>query len=343
MTGSAAGGIDAKGTDDGLFILITGCPRSGTNLIAQRVSRRFAIAIPYETHFIPIFQRWLWLYGDLNKPKNRERLLRAIFRFQELWLQQSFPGDRERLSRFSLLSVKECMPTIAANTRSYAEMVSAIFQAFAEQAGVTRSGDKSVFFLLEPMDRVDEGAPKAKVLHVIRDGRDVCSSWMRTWFGPANVVEAAYQWRTHVMDVRDWGRRHPDRYAEVRYEDFLEDDERELSRLQPFIEDRGETMPGDWNEEMATTLSAADEYRLVSDDINRGNKGNWQTRLSDTDIARIEGIAGDLLAELGYPLAVEPSDRDVPGKLHRFREMATVNSAKRHFKRWLPLPLYFWP
>lgn len=60
------------------FILLTGCPRSGTTFFATLIEDSFNIAIPLESFFIPHFARFIGFWGDLRKPSNARSLHLAI-------------------------------------------------------------------------------------------------------------------------------------------------------------------------------------------------------------------------------------------------------------------------
>ena len=73
-----------------------------------------------------------------------------------------------------------------------------------------------------PLDQIDTAmCGRARFIHVVRDGRDVCVSWRRIKVGPRTVKEAAKAWSGHIEGKQYWGREHPDRYLEVRYKDLL--------------------------------------------------------------------------------------------------------------------------
>ena len=48
-------------------VFIVGCPRSGTYLLLKLISVNLDFASPIETHFIPYFRRYCFLYGNLEK------------------------------------------------------------------------------------------------------------------------------------------------------------------------------------------------------------------------------------------------------------------------------------
>ena len=82
--------------------------------------------------------------------------------------------------------------------------------------------------------------PDVKVIHVIRDPRDVVESQLAaaaTWgddWAPKNPAEAARRWVEWVSKGRAYGRTAP-RYTEVRYETLLSDGPRELARVYAFL------------------------------------------------------------------------------------------------------------
>ncbi len=81
--------------------------------------------------------------------------------------------------------------------------------------------------------------PKVKVIHVIRDPRDVvvsqlaaAASWGEGW-APKTVAEAAERWVEWVSTGRKYGE--SDTYTEVRYETLINDGPRELNRVYDFL------------------------------------------------------------------------------------------------------------
>ncbi|MBF0296123.1 MAG: sulfotransferase, partial [Magnetococcales bacterium] len=72
-------------------VFVVGCDRSGTTLLTALLESRLGLAAPLETHFIPYFARTLFLWGDLGRRRNRERLLTAIGHFLEILLVSSTP------------------------------------------------------------------------------------------------------------------------------------------------------------------------------------------------------------------------------------------------------------
>ena len=70
--------------------------------------------------------------------------------------------------------------------------------------------------------------PGMRVIHVIRDGRDVALSFARTPWWSNDAGENLLQWEREIRRIRAFGKQRPESYREVRYEDLVADPELEL-------------------------------------------------------------------------------------------------------------------
>lgn len=141
--------------------------------------------------------------------------------------------------------------------------------------------------------------PDARVVHIIRDGRDVARSIAAQDWGPAEVADAAREWRDSVTA----GRRAAltaERYLEVRYEALLADPRREIERLYAWL-----GLPAT-SEDLAHPLAESARHENV-DRFGVGGIATqkWRSVFDRRDLAAFNEVAGDLLDELGYP-AVAP-------------------------------------
>lgn len=326
------------------FVAIVGCPRSGTYLLAHHLNSRFSVALPAETHFIPLFERVLWLWGDLSRPVNRARLLDAIFWFQEIWHKYSEPErSSDQVRRFSLLSVGDERGRIHRQSGSYPDLVAGLFHAYARSMGAEAAGDKSAFYAHVSLDRLQASVPSLKVIHVIRDGRDVCLSWRQIWTGPTSLTAAALLWKRHVRAKRAWGRQHPDSYLEVRYEDFLANPESVFQKIGVFtgLSLRDQTDVHQDAADYAEMVASSTTHRLVGQPLDVNNVNKWQSRMSKPEVRLFETMAGDTLKELGYPCS---GCAPLPWKKFRMGCAKIYEAANRLFwmrmvKNWLPVVL----
>jgi len=102
---------------------IVGCARSGTSLLRDLLRSHPRLSIPTESHFIPAFYH---CYGNPQSAREAVVIARAILRLQYV-REWRLPITEEMFS--------DC--------RTYAEIISEIYQAWADRDGEPRWGDKT--------------------------------------------------------------------------------------------------------------------------------------------------------------------------------------------------------
>lgn len=165
--------------------------------------------------------------------------------------------------------------------------------------------------------------PDARVIHVLRDGRDVVASLLaasRSWgagWAPRATRDAATTWVRHVRAVRQAASQFPPtHFCELTYEQLAADTAGMLRRLAAFLS-------LEWSDEeiaAAVRANAAEELRQgrgtaiprggrfadaegvkdPPDFIRRAAPGGWRQDLSPFQKLVVRRIAGQLLRELGY-------------------------------------------
>jgi hypothetical protein len=197
---------------------------------------------------------------------------------------------------------------VAAPPPDYAAAVRRVFELYAAAHGKSRYGDKTPTNVMH-VDLIGRLFPEAKVIHMIRDGRNGALSYLDVEFGPRSVAEAAFYWGRAVRRGRSEGRRlGPARYLEIRYEDFVEDPERTVRAVCEFVDlpfddamlryfERADRLPhGPARNERA--------HRNLSLPPTRGMR-DWTRDMSRRDVAVFETLAGDVLDEVGYARGLE--------------------------------------
>ena len=284
-------------------VFIVGCPRSGTYLLLKLISENFDFASPIETHFIPYFRRYCFLYGNLEKKDNRTRLVNAIFEFLNIWtpiMMQSH--DREIYFEESLLNIENEKNKIVENSNSFETVVEAIFNSFAEKKKKKSWVDKSAFFECLDISKTTTALSGSKVIHIVRDGRDVACSWIETWHGPQNVVSAAMKWKKHVESKRSWGEANPALYLEIKYEELVSEPQRILDRVALFLKTEIGS-PLDTKKrgnELGKALSILKSHTLINANVTDKRIGRYTKSLSPTQLNDIESCIGQTLKYFGY-------------------------------------------
>lgn len=195
-------------------------------------------------------------------------------------------------------------------------------------------GDKTPFVSAEFVKEVREVYPEARVIHIIRDGRDVAVSAIHHMWNNATCEGGIYDLEPEELEKRDAHRAGSpgslftrerlariaadwsaetgkviedgpallgDNYAEVRYEDLLERPVEEVRRLLGFLGAEEEAAAR--CVEMASFKRHSSRERGQEDSSSRYRKGvvgDWKNAFTREDKHVFEENAGDLLVKLGY-------------------------------------------
>lgn len=155
--------------------------------------------------------------------------------------------------------------------------------------------------------------PDGRIVHIIRDGRDVVRSLLAQRWGPEDVAEAAQEWRAAVQAARA-GAADSNRYLEVRYEDLHADPLNRIAGLYRWLE-----LPVDDAVLERALVEAKVELNLDPAQTPAG-AGKWRAAFTPEQLAAFEEVAGDVLDDLGYPRAQAQGSRRRPrlrGRLRR--------------------------
>lgn len=182
------------------------------------------------------------------------------------------------------------------DSRSQAEFIERFQAACLARSGKSVWADKTP----ENIRRVDfvwRHFPRARFVHMIRDGRDVaCSLRRQSWMkladrGSSDVTARCATYWVERVSIRSTFANDP-RYTELRYEDLVRNPEGTLRSLL-------DTLGLDWSERML--LPDEDERGIAAaGPAFTSSVGRWRKELSNSEIATVKSIAGPLLVELGY-------------------------------------------
>jgi Sulfotransferase family len=277
---------------------IVSVARSGSTLLRLMLDSHPEMAIPNSTDFIP------QLAAAWARAEEPARSLLELLHSSTRWRDWHIDYD-------DLQSAVEAMEpfTLAGGIRLF-------YSLYARRFGKQHWGDKTPGYVLH-MPVISGLLPEARFVHVIRDGRDVALSLMRTWWAPPTVADAARQWCDRIARARADAAQFPDRYLELRYENLVRDPQRELANVCRFVGLEPHPSMLAYHARAAARLADLHEHPrpgggMVSGDERRAihallhqppdpsRAGAWRRSMSLAERDEFEEIGGDLLAELGY-------------------------------------------
>jgi hypothetical protein len=286
------------------YLFIVGCPRSGTTLLQRLLDGHAQLAITPETHWIPRWFRGKQSKGIAPDGRVSKKLLRKL-------------AAHPRFAELGVTPRKKHLRGGDAGRVSYARFVSSLFDLYGKRQGKLLVGDKTPGYARE-VSTLHALWPDAKIVHMIRDGRDVVLSilnWERArnwkpgegtarfqmWADDALLTSALW-WEWHVRLAGEAGRSlGPALYHEVRYEALVDDPAGECRALCDFL-----GVPADdalvrkYEERARSNSRCAEKHPWMP--ITRGLR-DWRTQMPPTEVERFEAAAGGLVEELGYQRA----------------------------------------
>lgn len=268
---------------------IVGLGRSGTTLIRLMLHNHPNIAIPYESHFITKYFERASEYGDLTIDMNLRNLLQDILS-EELLSMWDHEFNLERI----LNRVKE---------RTIGGAISAVYMDYTQGKSKSRWGDKSDY--LNRMHIINKIYPNAQFIHIVRDGRDVANSVIKMPWGPKDIIAAGEWWDSNVRLGRRMGSIIGERrYMEVKYEDLVENPEKELIRICGFIGEEFSTEMLKYHEKSKESIPIERKEQHYNSDRPPTSSRTyaWKREMSSSDVALFSNYGAGSLSEMGYEL-----------------------------------------
>ena len=288
-----------------------GHARSGTTLLTRLVRLHPEVHCNYQAHF---FTRQPLLKSLVNTPEAEEWLTRKSNRWNQ-------GGD---LSALVL--------------RASADF---ILERDAAREGKNIVGDKSPSSTIHGQAVRDMHAvyPDAKLVYIVRDGRDVLISerfrnfveeskfltaedqriiadlkvdpapftaGRRSIFSEAFIRRVAKGWVANLKETEDEGRRlFGDHYFGMRYEDLLQTPFDEMSKLWNFLGVK--SVDAALGEKIKAEMSSnpdeewqAKRNEGIASFLPKGHAGNWSRLFTEKDKAVFKEVAGEMLIKWNY-------------------------------------------
>jgi Sulfotransferase family len=290
---------------------IFGHARSGTTLLMRLLHLHPEVHCNYQAHF---FTRQPLLKSLVNTPEAEEWLTRKSNRWNQ---------GRD-LSPLVLRAAADFM-----------------MERDAAKEGKMIVGDKSPSSTIHGQAVRDMQAiyPDAKLIYIVRDGRDVLISerfrnlveeskflkaedklvieelrrdqnqftnGTRSIFTEAVIHRVAKGWVTNLQETQEEGKRlFGDHYCSLRYEDLLEHPFEELTRLWKFLGVKGINHALEKQIKAEMESNPDEEWQAkrneeIASFLPKGHAGNWERLFTAPDKSLFKEVAGEMLIQWNY-------------------------------------------
>ena len=278
-------------TSDWTAAFIVGAPRSGTTLLASILARHSRIAVPPETHFLRTYARRLWNLYSLLKSKNRHETL------------TDFLLTNVRILDLALTK-EDILREFSQYPANYSFLFRAILQAFGLKNGKTIVIEKTPHHL-EYVDTLVKWYPQVRIIHLVRDGRDVSMSLMQVPWTHNNIERHAAYWAWCMRVAKRYEQQYPNNFLSIHFEALISEPENTVRRICDFIGVAYEEIMLDASVQVDTMPEWEKQWKQNSllNPIS-GKLAQW--KLQDKSlVAHIQTLMANELVSYGYPLAEE--------------------------------------
>ncbi|WP_226699956.1 sulfotransferase family protein [Qipengyuania gaetbuli] len=274
---------------ENFFIL--GFQRSGTTMLRLMLDAHPDISVPHETAFIPEIARLPFAQGALER-EDAETIVELI---------RNYPFVRKG----NLLTERGIAAARQATTLP--QLIAALFEGHAESRGSRIWGDKSPNQTFE-IARLARLFPRARFIHLVRDGRACMLSHKRVDWGTRSPGALSVAWATASLIAEEVGSALGSRFLSLRYEQLIRHPRDELERVAEFLGVPFDPLMLDFHSRAAKEVpSGSMQYHTSAMSPPDPSKSErWLRELSPAEISLFEEYGAIALHRLGYPILNPP-------------------------------------
>ena len=218
---------------------IIGNPRSGTTLLRLMLNNHGELVVPPECGFAVWFKDE---FDEWGKGKSKE-----------VWIDEftEAVSSARKIEKWNINFEELEEFLYERSPESYEEAVSLVYIFYATRTigkSVSRWGDKNNFYI-DYINEIDELFNSCKFVHILRDGRDVASSYKKvnrkkisSKYAPElpnEIRNIAEEWSGNVRLINaSLEKIKSNRVYEIRYEDLVRKPKIELKKVCSFLGDK---------------------------------------------------------------------------------------------------------
>jgi len=301
------------------FLFACGVPRSGTTLLQRMLDHHPELAVANDSHFIP---RALELTD--------KSLIQQAQAGLEIELTDELATNVRDYHRFWRLGIDgEEFELVRDKSETFQQLVSGLYGLLAQKQNKRFAGEKTPDYVRR-LPMLQGLFPCAKMIHLVRDGRDVALSllqWASPKKGPGRiplwdddpVAVCAMWWRWLVMASREKAIASA-HYLEIHYEDLVRDPETTTRQVCDFLDLEFSEQMMDYHRgksQQKNNCSAKSAWLAPQTGLR-----DWRTDMESEQVQLFEVLASDALREFGYELG------------NKTLSKKTVDAGKRYRQWW---------
>ncbi len=269
---------------------IIGSGRSGNTLLRSILSGNSDISIPPESYRIPFAIKKFHILNNRDWEDIVSQVLKEFEDCKEFYTWE-----------IDITDVQKRLEDIADSKRTLSNIFDELFCTYTEKhsPGSKIWGDKTPMNTLY-LDWIGTVFPRSKFIHIIRDGRDVASSYLKMERYDT-ILEAANRWINSIESAQSFGSKIKENYMEIRYEELVTNPEEVIKDTCDFLDIDYDSKMLDHTKQVKKLGDTDKEHHSnLSKPISSDSVGKWRNNLSESDQESITKLLHKHLQRLGY-------------------------------------------
>lgn len=269
-------------------IFITGCPRSGTTMLASILGNKTTCVVtPESDFFVDFIYKYFAKKNNSIKTSEYIHFLNNNYRFKQWKIDANKIKDLPKKVTFTNLNdVIEKTVMLFAN-----EHLGASKNEFARIDHTPNS--------INNFDLLNKLFPDSKFIFIIRDPRAVYASVKDLDWGANSSLRLSEIWNEYTTHYFSLQKLFPNKICLIKYEDILLNPALEIKKLCEFsaityddtmLEAKGFKIPG----------YTASQHNLVGKKLDKNRIEKWKDELNEKDILIIESKCRYIMNAFGY-------------------------------------------
>jgi len=286
----------SKATENPIFIV--GCPRSGTTILAAILNAHPEIATATETHFFN--------YISQEKKYDWKNFTEKHF---ELFLDESRIVDFFTLSKISKEDLRLKFRALKLSSKpehNKKEVFNILINALVQKKEKQLFCEKTPQHL-QNVDEIMKLYPQAKIIHLIRDGRDTVNSLMKMPWRPDGLLNNSRFWQTYIkLGQRLENKLDKENFLTVKYEDLLRQPQDIIKSICGFISVEftdsmitRDSKEAQGSENIFSDWESSWKHKSL-EEIDSTRIGAWEKELDVEDQRILNWHQAKVLKTLGY-------------------------------------------
>ena len=301
-------------------IFITTPMRSGSTLLSRMLSVHSSVAVSYDS--VNFFRFCYHRYDPISDLENVKRLVSDMA--YRLFYKFEIKFDQE-----------ECLAHIGTSNLSYGQAYVSILRTLFSSTNKTFVGNKEALAWTKIPDFL-RMCPHGKVIVILRDPRDVVTSFKHMTIAPGNdYLIALFNVVDAVNHAFRYRAQYPDRVYVVGFERLKMNMETELQGLCAFIEVEFEPAmldQGMYTDRRGNKWDPKESLTFKEETTWLAPVGRWRRKIEPEDLYLCEWIGGKQIAQLGLDLDGRVHSQDVFDKA--IEKVTSSELLREAFKRW---------